>query len=291
MTMRLQAYAEAMRLGTPIARPQLFPDEQAYGEALGVVLCALLAGHSDAPPLPAAALKRSELLRITLNVSPEYHLEPSTRELLDRVLWHERLASGIVDADRLPSLKTVAGTRLALWRGDITRLNADAIVNAANAQMQGCFLPLHRCIDNAIHSAAGPGLRQDCAHMMALQEHLEPTGHAKITRAYQLPARFVLHTVGPIVGSRLKPEHAEALASSYRHCLDLAAETGQIRSIAFCCISTGEFGFPPDSAAPLAIAAVRTWLAAHPGALDQVIFNVFTESDYERYSKLLSHVV
>ncbi|HEY3189044.1 MAG TPA: macro domain-containing protein, partial [Solirubrobacteraceae bacterium] len=161
-----------------------------------------------------------------------------------------------------------------LWRGDITRLGVDAIVNAANAQMLGCFVPFHACIDNAIHSAAGPRLREDCARVMDAQGHDEPTAVCKVTRAYNLPSRYVLHTVGPIVRGPLAHEHESQLADAYPACLEAAAEVGA-RSIAFCAISTGVFGYPKEPAARTALAAVAAWLDVHPSALDAVVFNVF----------------
>lgn len=179
--------------------------------------------------------------------------------------------------------------RLRLWRGDITTLAADAIVNAANDGMTGCWAPLHYCIDNAIHTFAGIQLRLACARLMREQGHPEPTGRAKLTDAYNLPSRHVVHTVGPIANGRPTQEHRALLASSYRSCLDAAAHAGDA-SIALCCISTGVFGFPPDEAAPIAVGAVRTWLAERDAANEPaptVVFNVFGEADEARYAKLL----
>lgn len=179
--------------------------------------------------------------------------------------------------------------RLRLWRGDITTLAADAIVNAANDGMTGCWAPLHYCIDNAIHTFAGIQLRLECARLMREQGHPEPTGHAKLTDAYNLPSRHVIHTVGPIANGRPTQEHRALLASSYRSCLDAAAHMDDA-SIAFCCISTGVFGFPPDEAAPIAAGTVRAWLAERDAAGEPaptVVFNVFSEADETRYAKLL----
>jgi O-acetyl-ADP-ribose deacetylase (regulator of RNase III) len=180
----------------------------------------------------------------------------------------------------------VGVTVVPLWRGDITTLEVGAIVNAANADLLGCFRPDHRCIDNAIHSAAGPRLREDCHVIMSRQRHPERTGTAKATRAYFLPARFVLHTVGPIVGAAAPTEtHRVLLASCYEACLAAAVEIGA-RSLAFCAISTGVFGYPKQEAANEAIRSVTTWLEGHPGRLDAVIFNVFTEDDEEAYRRV-----
>lgn len=183
------------------------------------------------------------------------------------------------------SAPSAVDPRLRLWRGDITALAADAIVNAANSQMLGCWVPGHHCIDNAIHTFAGVQLRLACARLMEEQGHEEPTGAAKITPAYNLPAKHVIHTVGPIAAGRPSARHRIQLASCYRSCLDLAARSG-LRSIAFCCISTGVFGFPQKEAARIAIETVRAWLDGH-GADMTVIFNVFLASDEEIYRALL----
>lgn len=173
---------------------------------------------------------------------------------------------------------------LYLWQGDITTLAADAIVNAANSAMLGCFVPCHGCIDNAIHSAAGVQLRLECARIMAQQAE-ESTGRAKITRAYNLPCRYVLHTVGPIIDGRVTRQDRELLASCYRSCLELAATYG-LKSIAFCCISTGEFHFPNELAAEIAIRTVKDYQQQNPNRME-VIFNVFKDCDYEIYKRLL----
>ena len=174
-------------------------------------------------------------------------------------------------------------TRLFLWRGDITTLAVDAIVNAANTDLLGCFRPGHTCIDNAIHSVAGPRLREDCRRIIVHQGHREPTGAAKLTRGYYLPSRFVLHTVGPIVpDGRPTDEQRAELARCYEECLNVAVDVG-LRSIAFCAISTGVFGYPKDEAATVAMATVRVWLARHPDALDHVVFDVFSAADEAAY--------
>jgi O-acetyl-ADP-ribose deacetylase (regulator of RNase III) len=180
----------------------------------------------------------------------------------------------------------VGHTRLDVWHGDITTLQVDAIVNAANAELLGCFRPNHACIDNVIHRVAGPRLRQDCARIMTHQGFAEPTGTAKATGGYYLPARFVLHTVGPIVTGE-SPSQAQAgeLARCYASCLELAAAIG-LRSIAFCAISTGVFGYPKREAAAVAVTRVGTWLSNHPEALEAVVFDVFSEVDERAYLEL-----
>lgn len=174
--------------------------------------------------------------------------------------------------------------QIYLWQGDITSLEVDAIVNAANSQLLGCFVPHHRCIDNAIHSQAGLQLRLACYQLMKVQEHLEAAGQAKITPAYNLPANYVIHTVGPIIQTEVGPQDEELLASSYRKSLELAVEKGLI-SVAFCCISTGEFRFPQKLAAEIAVRTVRNFIKEHSEI--NVIFNVFKDEDREIYQELL----
>ena len=174
---------------------------------------------------------------------------------------------------------------LYLWQGDITRLAADAVVNAANSGMTGCYVPNHTCIDNCIHTFAGVQLRLACAGQMRAQGQEEPAGQAKITPGYNLPARYVLHTVGPIVQDTVTKEDEKTLASCYRSCLALA-ESCHLKSIAFCCISTGIFHFPNRRAAEIAVSTVKAYLAEHHSGL-KVIFNVFKDEDYDIYRELL----
>ena len=174
--------------------------------------------------------------------------------------------------------------RLFYTQGDITRLRVDAIVNAANAQMLGCFHPLHRCIDNAIHSAAGVQLREECHRLMLQQGHPEPTGRAKITKAYNLPCKYVIHTVGPIIPNGIPTAfQKEQLASCYHNIMACADENG-LESVAFCCISTGEFRFPNQLAAEIAVQTVKDYLTEHPDcSVKQVVFNVFKDEDKRIY--------
>jgi O-acetyl-ADP-ribose deacetylase (regulator of RNase III) len=228
-------------------------------------------------------------LRTLLTIRPPDPLPEEILAALDRVLQHERIAKGLVEASDLPRFalpNSDAGEVCGLWQGDITRLRVDAIVNAANSELLGCFRPFHPCIDNAIHSAAGPRLREDCAKIIRHQGDREPTGTAKATRGYNLPARFVLHTVGPIVRVRPSPQHEAQLASVYDACLDAALEIGA-DSIAFCAVSTGVFGFPRDPAAAIAVRTVRAWLERHRGALDLVLLNVFADEDRAAYERAL----
>lgn len=239
--------------------------------------------------------EKRRLLRALLTVRGPEPLPDACHDALDRLLQRETLDRGrndIADLPRLPGDWLHSGADAApaaiLWQGDITTLNADAIVNAANARMLGCFQPFHACIDNAIHSAAGPRVREDCARIMQRQGSAEGTGWAKVTRAYNLPSRYILHTVGPIVApDRLRPEHEQALAACYRSCLDLASRVPGIRSLAFCGISTGVFGFPRAPAARVALRTIRDWLHAHPGCIDVIVLNVFSQDDFQIYQRLL----
>lgn len=190
----------------------------------------------------------------------------------------------LVDSATLPAC--AINSRMALWQGDITTLRIDAIVNAANSALLGCFSPCHACIDNIIHTRAGLQLRRDCHALMQAQGHEEPTGHAKITPAYNLPCRYVLHTVGPIIEGVLTPNDCALLASCYQSCLDLAVAYG-LESVAFCCISTGVFHFPQQRAAEIAVQTVTDFLRTNR-TLKQVVFNVFTDADAVIYDCLLN---
>ncbi|MDO4796873.1 MAG: protein-ADP-ribose hydrolase [Coriobacteriales bacterium] len=213
---------------------------------------------------------------------------PASAELLaaqDELLRGMIAEKGITRVEDIPTVP--CDPRLRLWRGDITTLAADAIVNAANSQMLGCWVPGHHCIDNAIHTFAGVQLRLACAELMAAQGHEEGTGLAKVTPAFNLPARHVIHTVGPIAQGRPTARHSLQLASCYRSCLDVAARCG-LHSVVFCCISTGIFGFPQEEAARIAVRTVRTWLDEQAEAGISVVFNVFAAADEAIYEQLLA---
>lgn len=222
------------------------------------------------------------LLRSLMNVRPPLPLKREFLLLQDSLLSAEREERGVVDASLLPA---AGHPQIALWQGDITRLRCDAIVNAANSALLGCFHPCHGCIDNAIHSAAGLQLRDACSRLMRAQGSPESNGRAKLTSGFQLPARYVLHTVGPIVRGRVTPQDRKELVSCYRACLELAAEHG-LESVAFCCISTGEFHFPNQEAARLAVGTVKDFLKTR-SSIQKVIFNVFKDTDREIYRRLL----
>ena len=230
------------------------------------------------PPEPAA---QWQLLRSLFNLRPPRPASAAFLRVQDEYLQAETARKGITDLADL----TPVSAGLYLWRGDITTLRVDGIVNAANSQLLGCFCPCHGCIDNAIHTYAGVQLRRDCAALMARQGHEEPVGRAQITAAYNLPCRYVLHTVGPMVPGALTAAHCRQLAACYCACLALADAQG-LRSLAFCCISTGEFRFPNAAAAEIAVAAVRDYRRQTENPLE-VVFNVFKESDLVLYQQLL----
>ena len=232
--------------------------------------------------IPADSERQNILLRGLMNVRRPVRIGADFLQVQDAYLQDETAAKGIMDIADLTPIQP----GLYLWQGDITALRCDAIVNAANSGMTGCYVPNHRCIDNCIHTFAGVQLRLYCEEMMEAQGHAEPTGQAKITPAYNLPCRYVLHTVGPIVGGHLTETHCRQLADCYRSCLSLAAENG-LKSVAFCCISTGEFHFPNEKAAEIAVATVKEFLAQKETSVEKVIFNVFKDRDREIYEELL----
>ena len=240
--------------------------------------------REQAAQFPHTVSEQRRLLRSLMNLRPPMPLDPAFLRPQDKLLSTEREEKGVVDGDRLPG--TPSDQRLALWQGDITRLKVDAIVDAGNSALLGCFCPCHGCIDNAIHSFAGIQLRLACDDLMRAQGYDEPVGRAKTTPAFNLPASFIVHTVGPNVSSGV-PTAAqdEQLASCYRACLNTAADAG-CTSLAFCCISTGEFRFPRERAARIAVDEARAWLACDV-RIERIVFDVFDEEDFEIYDRLL----
>ncbi len=233
--------------------------------------------------VPTTVNEQKDMLRALMNVRMPHPISSEFLKIQDAYLKEENAAENLVNPDELTAC--TSDDRIYIWQGDITRLSVDAIVNAANSQMLGCFQPLHTCIDNIIHSKAGVQLRLKCNEIMNAQGHEEPTGRAKITPAYNLPCKYVIHTVGPIVQGFLTDEHEELLASCYKSCLGLAAENG-VTSIAFCCISTGVFMFPNERAAEIAVETVKSWLDATDSQM-KVVFNVFKDVDLLIYQSLL----
>lgn len=242
---------------------------------------------SERPEYQAIAIPKNDaeqmyLLRSLMNVRSPADIDGEFLTVQDTYLREESARKGITDIKDLSPISD----GIYLWQGDITTLRCDAIVNAANSGMTGCYIPNHRCIDNCIHTFAGIQLRLACADMMRAQGHEEPTGTAKLTPAYNLPCQYILHTVGPIIQGRVTRRDKQLLASCYRSCLELA-ERNNIRSVAFCCISTGEFHFPNDKAAKIAVQTVRDYHRQTHSNLE-VIFNVFKETDYQIYRHLLT---
>ncbi len=232
---------------------------------------------------------KRQLLRSLMNIRMPKSLPEDILDVQNEYLAERSKEKGIVRLSDIP----VICDGLSLWQGDITRLAVDAIVNAANAQMLGCFIPMHACIDNCIHTYAGVQLRAECARQMSRLRHIhgnnyeQPTAVPMLTDAYNLPARKVIHIVGPVVRHQLTPELEQALSDCYEHVLDMCRENG-LSTVAFCCISTGVFHFPGRKAARIAVNAVRRWMAAHPGGVERVIFNVFKNEDKMFYEEFLS---
>lgn len=238
---------------------------------------------------PSDEIERRRLLRSLMNVRRPGNASVKFLEIQDGLLQEELSDKGIVNLSEIPLItqeypcsRIKNGDRISLWRGDITTLAADAIVNAANSQLLGCFVPCHGCIDNAIHSAAGIQLRNECARIIEAQGCEEPVGKAKLTKGYNLPAKHVIHTVGPVVGQEVTQKQKDELRSCYKSCLKLAEKSG-LKSIAFCCISTGEFHFPNKLAAEIAVEEIDRYLSA--SELERVVINVFKEEDLNIYRK------
>lgn len=234
--------------------------------------------------IPAEKNEQDDLLRALMNVREPKQISEELLQIQDEYLQEEQSKRTLTDVSEIPLCNL--DKRLALWQGDITTLKIDAIVNAANSGMCGCFYPLHGCIDNIIHSRSGIQLRLYCADLMRKQGHEEATGQAKITPAFNLPCKYVLHTVGPIIYGSVTQKDCELLANCYRSCLKLAAQSG-VESIAFCCISTGEFHFPNEKAAEIAVRTVREFLETET-RIKKVVFNVFKDLDKEIYGRILS---
>lgn len=261
-------------------RVELF---QKIEEALPAAIGLLLEERDEANDIPEDSRAQWDLFRALVNTRPPVS---ASEEL---IVSQDCLLQGILEyrgTTTLDDIEIVEGRNsMRLWRGDITTLDVGAIVNAANSQMLGCFVPGHHCIDNAIHTFAGIQLRLECARLMEEQGYPEPTGMAKVTSAFNLPSRCIIHTVGPIARGKASDLDRVLLANCYAACLDAALEAG-CESIALCCISTGVFGFPQDEAAHIAVTTVGEWLDGHDNDLD-VVFNVYGETDERLYRELL----
>lgn len=242
--------------------------------------------------------EKKRAIRSLMNIRMPRELPDELLDLQDEYLQDEQKAKGVVRLTEIPTIKESLNSKsphaekISLWQGDITRLEVGAIVNAANSQMLGCFVPCHRCIDNAIHSAAGMQLREECSHIMSKRRlkygrnYEEPTGTATLTSGYNLPCNYVIHTVGPIVYGPLNDMLCRDLQNCYENVLKCCLEH-DIKSVAFCCISTGEFHFPNDKAAKIAWKTVTGFLEKHGDCMERIIFNVFKDSDFELYEKIL----
>lgn len=281
MSLSFEEYRQHIDL-TPYPRPERIETDEEKIELCDKLLKFLLREKGVIAAFSATYEKKRSLLRSYMNERAALPIPQDILDIQDRIFWTESLERGIVSVSGLPEGKY----GLSLWQGDITRLDADGIVNAANEKLLGCFIPGHNCIDNVIHSYAGMQLRRDCARIMALQAQEEEAGHAKVTRAYNLPSKYVLHTVGPMVGREVGNEQIAELRSCYISCLNLAEELG-LRSLAFCCISTGVFNFPRAEAAEIAAGAVVNWKLQHPQSKLKVIFNTFLEEDTHIYQNIL----
>ncbi len=281
MTLSFTEYKNLIDL-TPYPRPEPMGSEREKVSACDHILKFLLRERGLIAAFSADYHKKRELIRNYANMRAALPVPQEMLELQDRLFWTESMERGVVDTIGLQGNKY----GLCLWEGDITRLNADAIVNAANKSLLGCFVPKHFCIDNVIHSYAGMQLRDDCAKLIAAQGGAEACGEAKVTRAYNLPAKYVIHTVGPMIGREVTEENRAELRSCYTSCLDLANEIG-LNSIAFCCISTGVFNFPRAEAAEIATGTVLNWRLRHPESSLQIIFDTYLKEDTEIYQNIL----
>lgn len=235
--------------------------------------------RGEAPPGDLSTQEKADCFRSLCNVRPPLPVSDAFLALQDRYLQDKTIERGVVNVARLEYADSIA-----LWQGDITRLNSDAIVNACNSALLGCFQPLHNCIDNVIHSNAGVQVRRDCHEIM--QGSQLPNGEGVVTSAYNLPSKFIFHTVGPMVrGGYPSERHQADLRRCYRSCLEKAVEL-DIETLAFCCLSTGLYGYPKDLAARVAVATVREWLSTN-GDL-KIIFNLFLDEDKAHYERELS---
>ena len=238
--------------------------------------------------MPESEDEKRNLLRSFMNIRLPKKMDEETIEVQNDYLKERAEEKGIVRLNDIPEISE----GLSIWQGDITRLAVDAIVNAANSQMLGCFVPMHTCIDNCIHTYAGIQLREECNRQMNQlrirygRDYEQPTAVPMLTDAFNLPAKKVVHIVGPIVQGRLTSGLEKDLADCYRNTLDLCQEN-DLKSVAFCCISTGVFHFPNKRAAEIAVTTVKEWMLKYPGVMERVIFNVFKDEDLQIYKELL----
>ena len=287
--MNLESYSKIVHLDEPLNEAEPLADSistESYAEKL----CSLIISHDGlSVRRQSKETFRMLLYRLLISRSPSPFPDGFLTEL-DALFAREKRDKQITKASNLstfaeqfPSSSFPHKNICSLWKGNITLLDIDAIANAANSAMLGCFTPYHACIDNAIHAVAGPRLREDCSTIMRMQKSPESTGDAKITRGYNLPAKFVLHTVGPIYAPGDDNLMNQQLASCYTACLNTAAQIDRLKSVAFCGISTGVFGFPARQAAQIALTEVDAWLTQNPVRFERIVFNVFSDKDYDIY--------
>ena len=270
---------------TPYPRPALVESEEEKMERCDRILKFLLRERGMIAAFSSTYQRKRGVIREYMNTRNPLPVPFDVLADQDALFWTESVERGIVQADDIPEIKY----NIAHWQGDITRLQADAIVNAGNTSLLGCFLPRHNCIDNVIHSAAGMQLRADCARLIALQGHEEEIGDAKLTRAYNLPAKYVIHTVGPRVGREVTAEQRSQLRSCYNSVFDLAEEAG-CKHVAVCCVSTGVFNFPREEAAEIAAGAAVNWKLRHKDSGMKIIFDTFLDADAKVYENILKMI-
>lgn len=276
----LSEYGSFIRV-EPYPRPRPAADEAECGALCDELLEVLFAERNMVAAFNLPYPEKRKIVREYMNRRFPAPVPERFLAAQDKLFWTETLCRGVEEIDGLRYKEGIA-----VYAGDITRLNADAIVNSASGELTGCYIPLHNCIDNIIHSRAGLQLREDCAAIVRAQGRAESAGCAKITSAYNLPCRYVLHTVGPRVALRVGETERSLLKSCYLSCLDLAREKG-LKSVAFCCISTGVFNFPAGEAAEIAVGTAKQWLMKHADYPMRVIFDVFTGRDEDIYTEIL----
>ncbi|QIZ50510.1 protein-ADP-ribose hydrolase [Dickeya zeae] len=290
----LNGYCDAIHLNKPFNRPQVNTlDKQWLTDILYEYLFDLLKCEEIAQNEKWLRLNKRQSIDAIITILEPNVLSGFITETIGQLLELEKIERQITHADTLAQAPflSIGDTKLILWKGDITTLECDAIVNAANNQLLGCFKPFHNCIDNAIHNRAGVQLRADCNTIIRLQGNPEPTGQAKVTRAYHLPSRYVIHSVGAIATHHVSPRDKWHLTNCYNSILSLATQKADIKTLAFCSISTGVFGFPIEQAAPIAIDTVTRYLDEHQNIFKVIVFNVFNGHDYLIYQAALEDYV
>ena len=243
----------------------------------------------DIKEIPQNISDKKRLYRSLCNIREPLPISKEYIEIENDFLTTANIRKGIIDSNNIIQFTKYKGTPICLWQGDITTLKIDAIVNAANSQGLGCFIPCHKCIDNAIHSASGVQLRLECNKIMQEIGVLQ-TGKAFITSGYNLPSKYVIHTVGPIIYGEVTEKEMLELKNCYINSLEIAKENN-IKTIAFPCISTGEFRFPKELAAKIAIETIKEHLDTNEEYFEKIIFNVFSDEDYSFYLNNLGKTV